>query len=220
MVIANIIAILPDWLQNLGSELGDAWPVFILIAVVLGVGWRGAVVLRNQIAEVIKPSVESIHGRLDRIEHQLYPNGGGSVPDKIDGVFTALKKAARVQKEIQSELKVLFESNPVPMWQCDTNGVTTQCNQAYLDFWGFTDMAQIRTGEWLELMADPKTSVDRIKAITQTPGDWSYVADLRDGRKMRIVGYTLLNGPSGTEFNGYVGYIKDITESNGGNDDK
>lgn len=49
----------------------------------------------------------SIVERLERVEHQLYPNGGSSLSDKVDYIRRDQNKVKEAVAEISGELKVI-----------------------------------------------------------------------------------------------------------------
>lgn len=227
----DVLALIPEYIQNLGSEIGNAWPIFVLIATVAGVSWRGVMLLRKTINDAVDPLTEEIHktgimavekieaaskplnSRLQTIELQLFPNGGYSLRDKLDQVGAEVSSIKNIQSHGEALTQTFFEASPQAMYRSNEEGITIQCNQAYLDFWGFADISEAKSNDWLARVEDRALAEERLKTIIRSPGDFIYTSNLMDGRKLRVVGHPIFERG---EFAGYVGYVADTTKSDEG----
>ena len=195
--------VIPNALEDVGTEIGKIWPIFVLVGAIIGVGWRGITLMQKTVKETMEP----LNLRVSGIESELRPNGGSSLRDRLDQIGFEVSSVAASQAESEAVTKVFFEASPQAMYRSDEHGITVQCNQAYLDFWGFTDISQARSNDWLSYMSDRALADERLASIVRTPAKFVYDADLLDGRRLRVVGRPIhVTG----EFCGYIGYVFDL----------
>lgn len=216
MILAETI---PNWLQNLGNEVGNLWPLVVMFIAIMGAGWRGVGLLRKTINDAVLPikdefyaygekTYAKVDNRLGEIESQIYPNGGSSLSDKLDRIGTEIGLISNSQAQVNATVQVFFEASPQAMYRSDENGITIQCNQAYLDFWGFNSISEARSNDWLENVVDRRLAEERLASIIRTPSEFKYSSRLLDGRTMQVTGQPIYN--SGM-FVGYVGYVFDAS---------
>ena len=201
-----LVTVVPDVLQEFGEEIGRAWPIILLMGSVIGIGLKGLNLLRKTIDDTIKPIAEDIHKRLENIEAKIYPNDGSSILDKLEGITNTVTIIKEDQVVIQATLKAFYDTSDDAIYRTDVHGTVIQCNQAYLDFWGFSDMSDARTNAWMNEVEEPELVRDRLKTIINIPAEFQYSSKLKDGRVLKTVGRPVYVNDV---FDGYVGYIYD-----------
>lgn len=87
------------------SLITEYWQFVILVGSGLGVGYAMARRFEGLLGKDKKGN--TIIERLERIEHQLYPNGGSSLTDKVDYIRRDQNKMKESISEISGELKVI-----------------------------------------------------------------------------------------------------------------
>ena len=85
--------------------ISETWQMLTIIAAALGVGYAIARKFEGLLGKDKKGN--TIVERLERVERQLYPNGGSSLSDKIDFVRRDQNKMKQQVSEISGELKVI-----------------------------------------------------------------------------------------------------------------
>ena len=198
---------IPDILENLGKEIGNAWPLVVAIAFFVMIWWRGKVLLDK----MMDSKVDKLEDQLGGIKYELTANGGSSLKDVLLKIDQRVHEMAVDYAEIKVGLKTFIESNSRAMYRSDSTGRTVEANQAYLDFWGFHTMSEARSNDWLSLVVDREKAEERLETIVESPSDFDYEMDLKDGRRMKVIGHPILNDG---QFKGYIGYIIDMNTDN------
>lgn len=83
----------------------ENWQTWSIIAAALGVGYT----LAKKFEDILGKDKDNrtIVDRLERVEHQLYPNGGTSLSDKVDYIRRDQNKMKENISEISGEVKVI-----------------------------------------------------------------------------------------------------------------
>lgn len=83
----------------------EYWQFVVLVVSGLGVGYAIARKFEGLLGTDKKGN--TVVERLERIEHQLYPNGGSSLSDKVDYIRRDQNRMKESISEISGELKVI-----------------------------------------------------------------------------------------------------------------
>ena len=91
--------------QNFLEMISETWQMLTIIGAALAVGYATARKFEGLLGKDKKGN--TIIERLERIEHQLYPNGGSSLTDKVDYIRRDQNNMKQDISEISGELKVI-----------------------------------------------------------------------------------------------------------------
>lgn len=91
--------------QEFLTMLADTWQTWTIVAAALGAGYALARKFENILGK--DSQGRTIVDRLERVEHQLYPNGGSSMSDKVDYIRRDQNKMKNQIAEISGEVKVI-----------------------------------------------------------------------------------------------------------------
>lgn len=92
-------------MQELSAMLTDTWQMLTIIGAALAVGYATARKFEGLLGKDKKGN--TVIERLEKIEHQLYPNGGSSLSDKVDYIRRDQNNMKQNISEISGELKVI-----------------------------------------------------------------------------------------------------------------
>jgi hypothetical protein len=90
---------------NFLSTVAQTWQNVIIVAVGLSVGYAMARKFEGLLGKNKKG--DTLIERLEKVERQIYPNGGSSMSDKIDFIRRDQNKMKQQISEISGELKVI-----------------------------------------------------------------------------------------------------------------
>jgi PAS domain-containing protein len=159
----------------------------------------------------LEPFMQSVDMQLDQrltpILYELRPNGGSSMRDRIDGISDQLGYVASRQDRLEKSMDMFHEMSIFPTFMTDDAGVVIECNQAYLDFWGFTGIGDSHDGRWLHQIVPEhqQLAMDRIISVFEHPRSFVFDYLLVDGRKIRIMGEPYCDAKG--QFAGYTGAL-------------
>lgn len=91
--------------QNFLEMISETWQMLTIIGAALAVGYATARKFEGLLGKDKKGN--TVIERLERIEHQLYPNGGSSLTDKVDYIRRDQNNMKQDISEISGELKVI-----------------------------------------------------------------------------------------------------------------
>lgn len=208
-----MLAVIPEWTQNLGDEIGRAWPIVVaLIAGASATVWLYRIANRQLVAVVemtmrpIADRVDSAGRKLDWLTAEFLPNGGDSMRDRQDQMHSKLDLVVVRSAQIDTALEVLWETAPEALYRTDQSGLVTTCNQAYLDLFGFDTPDAARSGDWLYLLTPTSQQIaqTRFASIVNEPRAFAYRSDLKDGRIFEFIGHPI---KPDDVFHGYAGAV-------------
>ena len=81
------------------------WQTWSILVAALGVGYA----LARKFEKLLGKDSQgrTVVDRLERVEHQLYPNGGSSLTDKVDYIRRDQNKMKNQISEVSGELRVI-----------------------------------------------------------------------------------------------------------------
>lgn len=203
--------IIPNAVEDFGSEIGNAWPIFLAISAIIALAWRAQKYLNKTLNEAMDDKIDPIIHEICNMKYELTTNGGNSMKDMLISVDRKVHEIARNYQEMRVAIQTFIEINDRAMYRANEEGVTVQANQAYLDFWGFESLEEAASEDWMEYLVDRELAERRLGSIIENPRDFIYESDMKDGRRLRVIGHPIeVNG----EFLGYVGYVLDAKEAN------
>jgi PAS domain-containing protein len=131
----------PQFLEYIGLFLGTLGA--IIIATKNGrdffisryKNWRKYVKAKKEMPHLLK----NIDERLQRVEYEISPNGGGSMKDSL--------------KIIKAEIEATNWLSPRPMFRCTSKGLNIFVNEAYCQLCGVTSSELLKLG-WRNFSAD------------------------------------------------------------------
>ena len=182
-----------DALHEFAIDLGQLWPLYVAAAAVLAVVRAGA----RHVSGLIKPVAD----RLDGIEAEFRPNGGGSIRDLLNRLESR-------QSLADGTVGVLWDAAPEALFESDAYGKMTDCNTAYLDLWKMS-RSEALASEWITKLT-PKSHdlmLRRVSDGLEKPKKVSYEMDLIDGRVLRVLARPRFVGD---EFVGYSGAVLEV----------
>lgn len=91
--------------EQLSHMILDYWQTWTVIVGILTAGYITVRRFENLLGKDDKG--RTIVDRLERVEHQLYPNGGSSLTDKVDYIRRDQNKMKNQISEMSGELKVI-----------------------------------------------------------------------------------------------------------------
>jgi hypothetical protein len=71
-----ILAVLPQWLSNLATDVESLWPIWIAICGLAALGFKGWKRAKSAFREIVQEETATIR-------HQVLPNGGASLADDV-----------------------------------------------------------------------------------------------------------------------------------------
>jgi len=151
----GVIGLIPDWFEDLGQEIGRAWPIVILCIFIFGMAkW------------IVKKLYDKYSSDLTDVKmdimKELTPNGGSSIKDAIkrieDGQLEKSKKldeirdiagvALQLGSENAARLEALIANSHLAFFEMDVNKNVTRVNQEYLDIFQITEMEALSSIAW------------------------------------------------------------------------
>ena len=85
----------------------DNWQIFLSLTAILGVGYSTARRFETLLGKDNKG--RTITDRLDLVEHQLFPNGGSSLADKVNNLTENHGEIKQDIKQLTGELKIIHD---------------------------------------------------------------------------------------------------------------
>lgn len=89
------------------SMFVENWQMFLSLTAILGVGYASVRKFERILGKDDKG--RTIADRLDRVEHQLFPNGGSSIPDKVKDLSNGHSELKQDIKEISGKVEVVHD---------------------------------------------------------------------------------------------------------------
>lgn len=94
-------------MNNASSFILENWSTLVSISTLLSVGYMTARKFEKILGKDEKG--RTIADRLDRVEYQLFPNGGSSMADKVNCLSDNQAEIKADIKAVTSELKVVHD---------------------------------------------------------------------------------------------------------------
>ena len=85
----------------------ENWQIFLSLTAILGVGYATLRKFERILGKDEKG--RTIADRLDRVEHQIFPNGGSSIPDKVKCLADNQSEIKADIKQLTGEVKVIHD---------------------------------------------------------------------------------------------------------------
>jgi hypothetical protein len=94
-------------MNNSISMFVENWQMFLSLTAILGVGYATVRKFERILGKDEKG--RTIADRLDRVEHQIFPNGGSSIPDKVKCLADNQSEIKADIKQLTGEVKVIHD---------------------------------------------------------------------------------------------------------------
>ena len=94
-------------MNNSISMFVENWQMFLSLTAIFGVGYATVRKFERILGKDEKG--RTIADRLDRVEHQLFPNGGSSIPDKVKDLSNGHSELKQDIKEISGKVEVVHD---------------------------------------------------------------------------------------------------------------
>jgi PAS domain S-box-containing protein len=228
--------VIPDWLESLGNELHNAWPVFLSIAVVIGTFNRWVKpAAKHSIREIVRDEIKpvaaaaanateaaaqanasavrlggSIEERLDRLAEEFRPNGGSSMKDSVNRIEKSVDHLATSSNFSNARILALQANKDLALYEMDGEGNLTHINSAFVNLYR-RPYEELMAGGWRKYL-DPD-DLERIgesgRAATEGRTPWyeRFTVIREDGTRIPCVGRGYpIEGIDG-EFYGFAGAI-------------
>jgi hypothetical protein len=85
----------------------ENWQMFLSLTAILSVGYLTVRKFEKILGKDEKG--RTIADRLDRVEHQIFPNGGSSIPDKVKCLADNQSEIKQDIKQLTGEVKVIHD---------------------------------------------------------------------------------------------------------------
>lgn len=166
--LVSAVDIIPDFLEDLGTELSHIWPVLLVLGFVGGIIWRFAkhtvkTSLTQVMHDTVVTEIRPIQEKVKAIEEQFQNNGGSSLKDAVDKVNAKLddnnqqvidtrtemlsinakrdKKLTQIHEDLlvqNSRISALAANSNAAYYEIDENAKLTYVNDKYLELYGMT----------------------------------------------------------------------------------
>ena len=94
-------------MNNSISMFVENWQMFLSLTAILSVGYLTVRKFERILGKDEKG--RTIADRLDRVEHQIFPNGGSSIPDKVKCLADNQSEIKADIKQLTGEVKVIHD---------------------------------------------------------------------------------------------------------------
>ena len=94
-------------MNNSISMFVENWQMFLSLTAILGVGYATVRKFEKILGKDEKG--RTIADRLDRVEHQIFPNGGSSIADKVNCLGDNQGEIKSDVKQLSAELKIIHD---------------------------------------------------------------------------------------------------------------
>ena len=94
-------------MNNSISMFVENWQMFLSLTAIFGVGYATVRKFERILGKDDKG--RTIADRLDRVEHQIFPNGGSSIPDKVKCLADNQSEIKQDIKQLTGEVKVIHD---------------------------------------------------------------------------------------------------------------
>jgi hypothetical protein len=94
-------------MNNSISMFVENWQMFLSLTAIFGVGYATVRKFERILGKDEKG--RTIADRLDRVEHQIFPNGGSSIPDKVKCLADNQSEIKQDIKQLTGEVKVIHD---------------------------------------------------------------------------------------------------------------
>ena len=85
----------------------ENWQMFLSLTAIFGVGYATVRKFERILGKDEKG--RTIADRLDRVEHQIFPNGGSSMADKVNNLGSNQNEIKSDLKQLTGEVKVIHD---------------------------------------------------------------------------------------------------------------
>ena len=85
----------------------ENWQMFLSLTAILSVGYLTVRKFERILGK--DENGRTIADRLDRVEHQIFPNGGSSIPDKVKCLADNQSEIKQDIKQLTGEVKVIHD---------------------------------------------------------------------------------------------------------------
>ena len=92
-------------MNNSISMFVENWQMFLSLTAIFGVGYATVRKFERILGKDEKG--RTIADRLDRVEHQIFPNGGSSLADKVNNLGSNQGEIKADVKQLTGEVKVI-----------------------------------------------------------------------------------------------------------------
>ena len=222
LILSDII---PKGLQSLGSEIGDAWPVFVALAAFL-------LIIVWGFKKIVMPEIRKELGLVSDIKYQVTNNGGNSMKDAVDRVEKMFGETIHKMDEMRlerslenkevkegltelaalvnlhsSRLSVSVESDDRAWYQIDENANIISVNFSYLHMFGIS-YQEAMNNEWTKYTYPEDAEALNASGLeamkTHLPWTHTFRIKNKNGVSYKVVGraYPTFNSD---KFTGYVG---------------
>ena len=94
-------------MNNSISMFVENWQMFLSLTAILSVGYITVRKFERILGKDQKG--RTIADRLDRVEHQIFPNGGSSIPDKVKCLTDSQSEIKQNIKELDGKVEVIHD---------------------------------------------------------------------------------------------------------------
>lgn len=193
-MLLEIFAVIPEWIQNLGNELGDSWPIIVAL-----------VTLGSALRWLWRRLLDALRKELIPVQKELSSDDGSSIKDsvnraevKVDGILGTqrdiVQKIISMDASHKSDLKKLKEhiirlddsmaatlagfravtaSGSLGYYEVDQNRNVLKVNRAYLDIFNINE-DEAMSGGW-QYLIHPDDAPDfehSLKAAFENHAPW------------------------------------------------
>ena len=106
-MIKSYFGVYHNIVQNSISMFVENWQMFLSLTAILGVGYATVRKFERILGKDEKG--RTIADRLDRVEHQIFPNGGSSMADKVNNLDSKQNEIKSDLKQLTGEVKVIHD---------------------------------------------------------------------------------------------------------------
>ena len=94
-------------MNNSISMFVENWQMFLSLTAIFGVGYATVRKFERILGKDEKG--RTIADRLDRVEHQIFPNGGSSIADKVNCLGDNQNEIKSDVKQLSGELRIIHD---------------------------------------------------------------------------------------------------------------
>lgn len=227
-----MISVIPDQIESFGNEVGNAWPIIVLIIACVGFasGFIRFVVRQNrkEITSMIEPmkremlkNREEIKEMIEPIKKELQTNGGSSLKDQMNFLVSKYNSLDGSVKDLynynlanHARTMAIASGVDTGYYEIDENGILVRMNHFYLKLLGLTE-DEAEAGLWIETVHpdDRDRVVDSANNALSAKKEWHTTYRLinyitKEETRVRIKAYPMLDDAG--NLKGYVGAVDQI----------
>lgn len=206
-----MISVIPDQIESFGNEVGNAWPIIVLI--IACVGFASAF-----IRFVIRQNRKEITTMIEPIKKELQTNGGSSLKDQMNFLVSKYNSLDMSVKDLynynlanHARTMAIASGVDTGYYEIDENGILVRMNHFYLKLLGLTE-DEAEAGMWIETVHpdDKQRVLDSANAALAAKKEWRTTYRLinyttKEEIKVRIKAYPIID--ENGELKGYVGAV-------------